>query len=232
MAGARRLLRPSRQGRGEPERWSSRWPTGRSSRPWPTPTQRSPGRCQGRCARRSSPPDVSDYSESDQQRARFPTSPRCARRARLDHQRRHEDRRRRGRWRRWRARTCPTTVAAAYAGQRLKYGPTTSADALRSQADLGGALAVARRRWKAVVAAKPTVDMGGYRRPSRRGSIPTAASLDIDLRPVQASRGRVVFARARRRRSSAPRWSSTPAATDAILVGPRGAHRERCRRWA
>ena len=42
--GRRRALRPVGQGRGDARTWSSRWPTSRSSSPWPIPIRRSPPR--------------------------------------------------------------------------------------------------------------------------------------------------------------------------------------------
>ena len=62
--------------------------------------------------------------QPDQQRAGLPLHlPRRARRARPHHQRRDEDRRRRGAGQSWRARTCPTRSTRAYSGRRLRYGP-------------------------------------------------------------------------------------------------------------
>src|SRR5438309_435617 len=89
----------------------------------------------------------------------------------------------------------PDEVAAAYAGQRLKYGPDyiipTPFDPRLIWAVPS---AVAKAAMESGVARKPIVDIGGYRAALKARLDPTAASLESIFQQVQASPQRVVFA--------------------------------------
>ena len=92
------LLRSVGRRHGDARTWCARWPTSRSSSPWPIPI---PEITPEEVAEVRSDAIVatgrSDYPEPDQQRAGLPLHlPRRARRAGLDHQRGDEDRRRQG----------------------------------------------------------------------------------------------------------------------------------------
>ena len=73
--GRRRVLRPLGQGRGRRRRWSTAWPTSRSSSPWPIPIRRSRRKRCGRCARTpSSPPAAPTIPTRSTTSWAFPTS--------------------------------------------------------------------------------------------------------------------------------------------------------------
>jgi len=95
----------------------------------------------------------------------------------------------------------PDEVAAAYSGQRLKYGPDylipTPFDPRLIWAVPS---AVAKAAMDSGVARKPILDMIGYRQSLRARLDPTAAGLQLIFRQVEENPRRVVFAEARRRR--------------------------------
>jgi malate dehydrogenase (oxaloacetate-decarboxylating)(NADP+) len=89
----------------------------------------------------------------------------------------------------------PDEVAAAYSGQRLKYGPDylipTPFDPRLISAVPS---AVAKAAMESGVARKPIIDMVGYRQSLRARLDPTAAGLELIFRQVQENPRRVVFA--------------------------------------
>ena len=108
----------------------------------------------------------------------------------------------------------PDEVAAAYSGQRLKYGPDylipTPFDPRLIWAVPS---AVAKAAMESGVARKPILDMAGYKQSCGRGSIrPRPGSNYLPPGPG-STRAASSSPRARRRRSSAPRSSITAAAT-------------------
>ena len=89
----------------------------------------------------------------------------------------------------------PDEVAAAYSGQRLKYGPDylipTPFDPRLIWAVPS---AVAKAAMESGVARKPILDMAGYKQSLRARLDPTAAGLELIFRQVQENPRRVVFA--------------------------------------
>jgi malate dehydrogenase (oxaloacetate-decarboxylating)(NADP+) len=89
----------------------------------------------------------------------------------------------------------PDEVAAAYSGQRLKYGPDylipTPFDPRLIWAVPS---AVAKAAMDSGVARKPILDMIGYRQSLRARLDPTAAALQLIFRQVEENPRRVVFA--------------------------------------
>ncbi len=89
----------------------------------------------------------------------------------------------------------PDEVAAAYSGQRLRYGPDyiipTPFDPRLIWAVPS---AVAKAAMESGVARKPIIDMSGYRAALKARLDPTAASLELIFQQVQANPRRVVFA--------------------------------------
>lgn len=89
----------------------------------------------------------------------------------------------------------PDEVAAAYSGQRLKYGPDylipTPFDPRLIWAVPA---AVAKAAMESGVARKPILDMGGYKQMLKARLDPTAAGLELIFRQVQENPRRVVFA--------------------------------------
>jgi malate dehydrogenase (oxaloacetate-decarboxylating)(NADP+) len=89
----------------------------------------------------------------------------------------------------------PDEVAAAYSGQRLKYGPDylipTPFDPRLIWAVPS---AVAKAAMDSGVARKPMLDMIGYRQSLRARLDPTAAALELIFRQVAENPRRVVFA--------------------------------------
>ncbi|MBV9522972.1 MAG: NADP-dependent malic enzyme [Alphaproteobacteria bacterium] len=89
----------------------------------------------------------------------------------------------------------PDEVAAAYSGQRLKYGPDylipTPFDPRLIWAVPS---AVAKAAMESGVARKPIMDMLGYRQSLKARLDPTAAGLELIFRQVQENPRRVVFA--------------------------------------
>jgi malate dehydrogenase (oxaloacetate-decarboxylating)(NADP+) len=89
----------------------------------------------------------------------------------------------------------PDEVAAAYSGQRLKYGPDylipTPFDPRLIWAVPS---AVAKAAMESGVARKPILDMGGYKQMLRARLDPIAAGLELIFRQVQEKPRRVVFA--------------------------------------
>ncbi|HZS83212.1 MAG TPA: NADP-dependent malic enzyme [Stellaceae bacterium] len=89
----------------------------------------------------------------------------------------------------------PDEVAAAYSGQRLKYGPDylipTPFDPRLIWAVPS---AVAKAAMESGVARKPIMDMAGYRQFLKARLDPTAAGLELIFRQVQENPRRVVFA--------------------------------------
>src|SRR5579885_3004676 len=89
----------------------------------------------------------------------------------------------------------PDEVAAAYSGQRLKYGPDylipTPFDPRLIWAVPS---AVAKAAMESGVARKPIMDMAGYRQFLKARLDPTAAGLQLIFRQVEENPRRVVFA--------------------------------------
>src|SRR5262244_2176620 len=89
----------------------------------------------------------------------------------------------------------PDEVAAAYAGQRLRYGPEYIIPAPFDPRLIWAVpSAVAQAAIDSGVARKPILDMAAYRRTLRARLDPTAASLELIFEKVQRQPRRVVFA--------------------------------------
>jgi len=89
----------------------------------------------------------------------------------------------------------PDEVAAAYAGERLRYGPDYIIPAPFDPRLMSAvASAVAEAAMKSGVARKPILDMPAYRRSLRARLDPTAAGLELIFEKVRAQPKRVVFA--------------------------------------
>jgi malate dehydrogenase (oxaloacetate-decarboxylating)(NADP+) len=89
----------------------------------------------------------------------------------------------------------PDEVAAAYAGQRLRYGPDYIIPAPFDPRLIWAVpSAVAQAAMDSGVARKPILDMAAYKRSLRARLDPTAASLELIFERVQAEPKRVVFA--------------------------------------
>src|SRR5665213_1441202 len=89
----------------------------------------------------------------------------------------------------------PDEVAAAYAGQRLRYGPDYIIPAPFDPRLIWAVpSAVAQAAMDSGVARKPILDMAAYKRTLRARLDPTAASLDLIFDKVQREPKRVVFA--------------------------------------
>ncbi|MGE5270242.1 MAG: NADP-dependent malic enzyme, partial [Thiohalocapsa sp.] len=89
----------------------------------------------------------------------------------------------------------PDEVAAAYAGERLRYGPDYIIPApFDPRLIVAVPSAVAEAAMKSGVARKPMVDIEAYRRSLRGRLDPTAAGLELIFEQVRAQPKRVVFA--------------------------------------
>src|SRR5258707_9637709 len=89
----------------------------------------------------------------------------------------------------------PDEVAAAYAGERLYYGPDYIIPAPFDPRLIGAVpSAVAQAAMDSGVARKPVLDMEAYKRSLRARLDPTAAGLELIFEKVQAAPQRVVFA--------------------------------------
>jgi malate dehydrogenase (oxaloacetate-decarboxylating)(NADP+) len=89
----------------------------------------------------------------------------------------------------------PDEVAAAYAGQRLRYGPDYIIPAPFDPRLIWAVpSAVAQAAMDSGVARKPIPDMAAYKRALRARLDPTAASLELIFEKVQHQPKRVVFA--------------------------------------
>jgi malate dehydrogenase (oxaloacetate-decarboxylating)(NADP+) len=89
----------------------------------------------------------------------------------------------------------PDEVAAAYAGQRLRYGPDYIIPAPFDPRLIWAVpSAVAQAAMESGVARKPILDMAAYKRSLRARLDPTAASLELIFEKVQREPKRVVFA--------------------------------------
>src|SRR5579872_2853626 len=89
----------------------------------------------------------------------------------------------------------PDEVAAAYAGQRLRYGPDYIIPAPFDPRLIWAVpSAVAKAAMESGVARKPIGDINHYRRALRARLDPTAASLELIFEKVQRAPKRVVFA--------------------------------------
>ena len=89
----------------------------------------------------------------------------------------------------------PDEVAAAYAGERLRYGPDYIIPAPFDPRLIWAVpSAVAQAAMDSGVARKPILDMGAYRRSLRARLDPTAAGLEFIFEKVRAHPQRVVFA--------------------------------------
>jgi malate dehydrogenase (oxaloacetate-decarboxylating)(NADP+) len=89
----------------------------------------------------------------------------------------------------------PDEVAAAYAGQRLRYGPAYIIPAPFDPRLIWAVpSAVAQAAMDSGVARKPITDMAAYRRSLRSRLDPTAAQLELIFEKVQHHPKRVVFA--------------------------------------
>jgi malate dehydrogenase (oxaloacetate-decarboxylating)(NADP+) len=89
----------------------------------------------------------------------------------------------------------PDEVAAAYSGQRLRYGPDYIIPAPFDPRLIWAVpSAVAQAAMASGVARKPIVDMAAYKRSLRARLDPTAASLELIFEKVQRQPKRVVFA--------------------------------------
>jgi malate dehydrogenase (oxaloacetate-decarboxylating)(NADP+) len=89
----------------------------------------------------------------------------------------------------------PDEVAAAYSGQRLRYGPDYIIPAPFDPRLIWAVpSAVARAAMDSGVARKPILDMAAYKRTLRARLDPTAASLELIFEKVQREPKRVVFA--------------------------------------
>ena len=89
----------------------------------------------------------------------------------------------------------PDEVAAAYAGQRLRYGPDYIIPAPFDPRLIWAVpSAVAQAAMDSGVARKPILDMTAYKRALRSRLDPTAASLELIFEKVQREPKRVVFA--------------------------------------
>ena len=194
--GRRRLLRPVGQGRGDQGRWSSRWPTSRSSSPWPIPIPRSRPRTSARCARDAIiATGRSDYANQINNVLGFPYIFRGA----LD----------------VRARTIneemkvaaaealaklaredvPDEVDRAYSGRRLRYGPEYIVPVPFDPRLISAvSSAVAQAAMDSGVARKPIADMAEYRRALSGRLDPTSHWLQSLFDQVKANPQRIVFA--------------------------------------
>ena len=89
----------------------------------------------------------------------------------------------------------PDEVAAAYSGQRLRYGPDYIIPAPFDPRLIWAVpAAVAQAAMDSGVARKPILDMGAYKRALRARLDPTAAGLELIFERVRAQPKRVVFA--------------------------------------
>jgi malate dehydrogenase (oxaloacetate-decarboxylating)(NADP+) len=89
----------------------------------------------------------------------------------------------------------PDEVAAAYAGERLRYGPDYIIPAPFDPRLIWAVpAAVAQAAMDSGVARKPILDMDAYRRSLRARLDPTAAGLELIFEKVRAHPKRVVFA--------------------------------------
>src|SRR5437667_3705606 len=89
----------------------------------------------------------------------------------------------------------PDEVAAAYSGQRLRYGPDYIIPAPFDPRLIWAVpAAVARAAMDSGVARKPILDMAAYQRSLRARLDPTAAGLEMIFAKVRANPKRVVFA--------------------------------------
>ncbi len=89
----------------------------------------------------------------------------------------------------------PDEVAAAYAGERLRYGPDYIIPAPFDPRLMSAVpSAVAQAAMDSGVARKPILDMDAYRRSLRARLDPTAAGLEMIFEKVQAHPKRIVFA--------------------------------------
>jgi malate dehydrogenase (oxaloacetate-decarboxylating)(NADP+) len=89
----------------------------------------------------------------------------------------------------------PDEVAAAYAGERLYYGPDYIIPAPFDPRLIWAVpSAVAQAAMDSGVARKPVLDMAAYQRSLRARLDPTAAGLELIFEKVQAAPQRVVFA--------------------------------------
>src|SRR5271163_4918690 len=89
----------------------------------------------------------------------------------------------------------PDEVAAAYSGQRLRYGPDYIIPAPFDPRLIWAVpSAVAQAAMDSGVARKPIPDMGAYKRALRARLDPTAAGLELIFERVRAAPKRVVFA--------------------------------------
>ncbi|HEX5317627.1 MAG TPA: NADP-dependent malic enzyme [Stellaceae bacterium] len=89
----------------------------------------------------------------------------------------------------------PDEVAAAYAGEHMRYGPNYIIPAPFDPRLISAVpAAVAKAAMESGVARKPIADMPGYERSLRARLDPTAAGLDLIFERVQANPKRVVFA--------------------------------------
>ena len=89
----------------------------------------------------------------------------------------------------------PDEVAAAYAGERLRYGPDYIIPAPFDPRLIWAVpSAVAQAAMDSGVARKPILDMDAYRRALRARLDPTAAGLELIFEKVRAHPKRVVFA--------------------------------------
>jgi malate dehydrogenase (oxaloacetate-decarboxylating)(NADP+) len=89
----------------------------------------------------------------------------------------------------------PDEVAAAYAGQRLRYGPDYIIPAPFDPRLIWAVpSAVARAAMDSGVARKPIPDMAAYKRALRARLDPAAASLELIFEKVQSEPKRIVFA--------------------------------------
>ncbi len=203
--------------------WCAPWPTSRSSPPWPIPIRRSrPEDVRRRARRRHHLHRPLGLSESGQQCFGIPLHlPRRARRcARLDDQRRDEDRGGACAGARLAREDVPDEVAAAYAGQRLSAtAPTTSCRRRSIRASIwswsrrrvakGAAMefSAASQRPFADLIGLPQQPEGSAR--SHRGQSPAYLRAGGDARARAASS----LPRAKRKRRSARRSPSATTAT-------------------
>jgi malate dehydrogenase (oxaloacetate-decarboxylating)(NADP+) len=89
----------------------------------------------------------------------------------------------------------PDEVAAAYAGERLRYGPDYIIPApFDPRLIVAVPSAVAEAAMASGVARKPIVDIAAYRRSLRGRLDPTAAGLELIFEQVRAQPKRIVFA--------------------------------------
>ena len=209
--GRRRLLRPVGQGRGDQGRWCSRWPTSRSSSPWPIPIPRSRRRTCARCAATpSSPPAAATIANQINNVLGFPYIFRGA----LD----------------VRARTIneemkvaaaealaklaredvPDEVDRAYSGRRLRYGPEYIVPVPFDPRLISAvSSAVAQAAMDSGVARRQIADMAEYRRALVR---PPRPDQPLAAEPVRAGQGQPAAHRLRRGRGGAhhPRRRGVP----------------------